>query len=423
MDQEHTQVDNIGATLVLFLEYKYSNSYKARSILMGKEVGVPFLAETSVKTTCTMAVPFIEFLLAIYAITVAPRHCHGWSFTSDARSLWRTEQGVLPVLLPTQSFAVQDSQRRAFCVVTAATTMATLIVPDASSAAESTVPSAGSATLEVDRNDAVAPVLVSLSGDAKKLFNEGRALESQGNIAAAQRLYAKVTQMAPRYVYGWSNLGNTHTAFGNLDAAEESYTTAVDLCLAHLASNPESSIGIPRCSDLYVLLLNRGSLRLNNGRPQDALHDLRQSEQLRGRPDAIVLQNLARALEINGLYSQADRDYTTAISMTSNEVSPFWLRSALVKYQLGDVKGGFDLLKRVAQRFPEAPEVRAAYAVFLSATGDATAAQQKFLELPNRQRLKYTDTTYLTQTISWPPTMIQQLKTITTAVGDTRGQS
>jgi Flp pilus assembly protein TadD len=369
-----------------------------------------------------MAVQFIEFLLAICAITQAPHRCHGWSlFTSDVvLPLLRTERSQ-PIEISSTDH--QDSQRRAFVsAVTVATAVGTLIVPGESSAAESTVPSA---TLVVDSDAAsasIAPVLVSLSGDAKKLFNEGRALESQGNIAAAQRLYAKVTQMAPRYIYGWSNLGNTQTAFGNLDAAEASYTTAVDLCLANLATT-ESIIGVPRCSDLYVLLLNRGSLRLNNGRPKDALQDLRQSEQLRGRPDAIVLQNLARALEINGLYSQADRDYTTAISMTSNEVSPFWLRSALVKYQLGDVKGGFDLLKRVAQRFPEAPEVRAAYAVFLSAMGDATAAQQKFLELPDRQRLKYVDTTYLTQTITWPPTMIQQLKTITTAVGDNRGLS
>lgn len=44
--------------------------------------------------------------------------------------------------------------------------------------------------------------------------------------------------------------------------------------------------------------------------------------------------------------------------MTANEVNPFWLRSALVKLQLGDVQGGFDLMKRIDNRFPEAPEVR-----------------------------------------------------------------
>ena len=41
-------------------------------------------------------------------------------------------------------------------------------------------------------------VEVAASGDAKKLFNEARALESQGNMAAAQRLYSKVTKISPR---------------------------------------------------------------------------------------------------------------------------------------------------------------------------------------------------------------------------------
>jgi len=58
-------------------------------------------------------------------------------------------------------------------------------------------------------NTAVEPPLAALQGDAKKLFNDGRVFESQGNMAAAQRLYTKVTKIAPRFIYGWSNLGNT----------------------------------------------------------------------------------------------------------------------------------------------------------------------------------------------------------------------
>ena len=42
------------------------------------------------------------------------------------------------------------------------------------------------------------PVQVVATGDVKKLFNEGRAMESQGNMLAAQRLFAKVTKIAPR---------------------------------------------------------------------------------------------------------------------------------------------------------------------------------------------------------------------------------
>ena len=142
---------------------------------------------------------------------------------------------------------------------------------------------------------------------------------------------------------------------------------------------------------------------------------------MRARPDAIVLQNLARAEEINGRFEAANRDYAAAIGMTANEVSPFWLRSAMVKLQLGQVQDGYDLLKRVEIRFPEAPEVRAASAVFLvrrSPDGDTTLGQQKFLEIPDKARLKYSDDVYLTQTVGWPPAMRETLRQITVAVRD-----
>lgn len=46
--------------------------------------------------------------------------------------------------------------------------------------------------------DQVDPVIVSPTGEIKKLFNEGRALEQQGNIQASQRIFAKVTKLEPR---------------------------------------------------------------------------------------------------------------------------------------------------------------------------------------------------------------------------------
>jgi len=289
---------------------------------------------------------------------------------------------------------------------------------DALSSVASTVALIG-APIQASADDAATAlpeVQVVATGDAKKLFNEGRALEGQGNVMAAQRLYKKVTLVAPRFVYGWSNLGNTQVALGNLVPADESYTTAIALCQESLQQ--DGGIGVRQCNDLYLLYLNRGCLRLNNGMTKEALSDLQQADKLRGRPDAIVLQNLARAKELNGQYASADRDYTVAISMTANEVNPFWLRSALVKLQLGDVKGGNDLLKRVENRFPEAPEVRAASSVFLTAKGDQVAGQQKFLEIPDRQRANYSDKSYMTKTISWPPVALNTLSKVTTAVGD-----
>lgn len=241
-------------------------------------------------------------------------------------------------------------------------------------------------------------------------------MEGQGNMPAAQRIYSKVTKVSPRFIYGWSQLGNTQVALGSLDPAEKSYSNAINLCLEN--RNEEEKFGVPRCNDLYVLYLNRGSLRLNNNMKKEALFDLENADRLRAKPDAIILQNRARARELNGLYGAADRDYDVAISMTSNEVAPFWLRSSMVKFQIGDTIGAFDLIRRVENRFPEAPEVRAALATLLAAKGDQIGAQRKYMEIPDKQRLKYMEDDYLLNVVSWPPKMIETVKSLAVAVGD-----
>eukprot|EP00566_Odontella_aurita_P020806 CAMPEP_0113588080 /NCGR_PEP_ID=MMETSP0015_2-20120614/35300_1 /TAXON_ID=2838 /ORGANISM="Odontella" /LENGTH=360 /DNA_ID=CAMNT_0000493881 /DNA_START=15 /DNA_END=1098 /DNA_ORIENTATION=- /assembly_acc=CAM_ASM_000160 len=261
--------------------------------------------------------------------------------------------------------------------------------------------------------DVESAAATAASGDAKPLFNEARALELQGRMEAAQRLYAKVTKISPRFVYGWSNLGNAQVALGNLGSADESYTTSIDLCREKNADGTGR-----KCNDLYLILLNRGCIRLNDGRTKEALRDLEEADALRGRPDSVVLQNRARAREVNGFYSGADRDYAVSISMTSNEVAPFWLRAAMVKYQLGDKVEAYNLLKRVENRFPEAPEVRAAAAAMLVDKGDMDGARRKYLEIPDRQRLKFVDRDYLTRVISWPPAMTDSLALVSKAVGD-----
>ena len=355
-------------------------------------------------------------------------HCHHQRHNGNNHFLSDRRSAIL------SSFSTTTA---AVAVVATATATSSAAFAETTTAVSTTT--GGSS--EVD-DESIAVEVTPSSSDARKLFNEGRALESQGNMAAAQRLYVRVTQISPRFIYGWANLANTQVALGDLGGAENNYSKAIKLCQLSNGSDSSSSsgqqqgFGVKKCNDLYVLLLNRGSVRLNNGQPKDALQDLQQSSILRGRPDAVIAQNLARAKEMNGLYGQADKDYTMAISMTANEVNPFWLRSAMVKLQLGDIKGGKDLLARVENRFPDAPEVKAASATFLllqqqqqqksnASVGEdeddgaaAAAARRKFLEIPNKQRLRFSDNDYLRQVISWPPAMIEGVKTLAKAVGD-----
>eukprot|EP00588_Corethron_pennatum_P008388 CAMPEP_0194289572 /NCGR_PEP_ID=MMETSP0169-20130528/39328_1 /TAXON_ID=218684 /ORGANISM="Corethron pennatum, Strain L29A3" /LENGTH=367 /DNA_ID=CAMNT_0039036887 /DNA_START=67 /DNA_END=1170 /DNA_ORIENTATION=- len=253
--------------------------------------------------------------------------------------------------------------------------------------------------------------------ELRKLFGEATVKESQGNVMAAQRLYLKVTKLVPKFVFGWSNLANTQVVSGDFEKAEASYTTAINLCRSNLASIPEDSFGKRKCDGMYLIMLNRGALRLNDGRTDvsEALSDLRAAERLRGRPDFVILQNLARAEEISGLYGAADRNYATAISMTSNEVVPFWLRAGMVKMELGDQIGAFDLVRRVEVKFPEAPEVNAAIAALLAAKGDMDGAKRKWQGMyPAQQELFKTDE-YLTKKMSWPPVMRKNLALVSGA--------
>jgi len=263
--------------------------------------------------------------------------------------------------------------------------------------------------------EGVDDVQVLLTGEVKKLFSEGRAREAQGNVAAAARIFSKVTNIAPKFIYGWSSLGNTQVALANLPSAEQSYTTAINLC--QQSQRTPEQFGVPRCNDYYALLLNRGSLRLNNDDAKRALADLELSASLRGKPDALVLQNRGRAREINGLYAGADSDYSAAISMTSNEVTPVWLRSAMVKFQIGDFIGALDLARRVETKYPNVPEVMAAMAVLLAAKGDTAGAQKKLLGIPEWQRVKYTgDEVFITKVVAWPPKMIEVLNKLSQSV-------
>jgi len=106
--------------------------------------------------------------------------------------------------------------------------------------------------------------------------------------------------------------------------------------------------------------------------------------------------------------------------MTANEVNPFWLRSSMVKYQLGNLSGAIDLMKRVDNRFPQAPEVRAAYAVLLLRKGDEDAARKKFLEIPDRQRARYEEGEFIDKVVAWPSAMKEGLGQLTKAVGESQ---
>jgi len=55
--------------------------------------------------------------------------------------------------------------------------------------------------------------------------------------------------------------------------------------------------------------------------------------------------------------------------------------------------------------------------------GDDDSARKKFLEIPDRQREKYSDASYVDKVVAWPPKMKEGLEYLTKAVGDSDATS
>jgi tetratricopeptide (TPR) repeat protein len=154
----------------------------------------------------------------------------------------------------------------------------------------------------------VAPLVASASplpASVASLDNQAEALTSQGSVLAARPLYLKVTVLAPDFPFGHGGLANAQTALGDLPDALASYSRAISLCAAPGAGEaPDFSLlpaalapGKPACgaADLATLHLNRGAVLLASGGERAALEDLEKAQRLRGRPDAVLLQNLGLA--------------------------------------------------------------------------------------------------------------------------------
>ncbi len=125
----------------------------------------------------------LTFISVLLASTLFSHYGCAFSVFSCVRN----PQGAMSFKLYEKPFRVSTTlDRRKFIVSVPVSVSSVLSFPTPGIASEEVMSEA---------------VQVVPAGDVKKLFNEGRAMESQGNILAAQRLYSKVTKLAPRVRY------------------------------------------------------------------------------------------------------------------------------------------------------------------------------------------------------------------------------
>lgn len=130
-----------------------------------------------------MALKLIGYLKFVYLLAnLLPFHFYGNAFQTASRV--RIPRMAFPTRLYEKCNNEPNLNRRQFTSSIPVSVASLVSFPFSVFAGDETI-----------REEAVQVIA---SGDLKKLFNEGRAMESQGNMLAAQRLYAKVTKLAPR---------------------------------------------------------------------------------------------------------------------------------------------------------------------------------------------------------------------------------
>jgi len=235
-----------------------------------------------------------------------------------------------------------------------------------------------------------------LSEDATALLKNARQEEVKGNIDKAFKLYSKVVELEPTYPYAWSNRGNMHILRGDLRAALDDYTRAVD----QLPSAGSAGTS----GEAWLIYLNRATTRLAlNEDAKLALDDLNAAALMRRAPDAALLTSRAQAYERLEDWASAAADYQAALSLRPNDIQPWWVRFALVLFQLGRDVDAATLARRVRSKFSGEAEAGIALTCMLVEERQLGEASKLWFDQPLIQRQRYSDPGFLRNTVKWPP--------------------
>ena len=156
--------------------------------------------------------------------------------------------------------------------------------------------------------------LITIDGEAARIFRKALQCESDGDLIEAQNFFQQVVEVEPDYIYAWSNLGNVLTSRGNLNEALLCYKKAISL--------------YPPREALSAIVLNKASIEMAIGQTDAAIKDLDAAERLAG-PQPSILTTKAVALTNDGRWSDASTIFEKVISTADRNALPWWLRYSM----------------------------------------------------------------------------------------------
>lgn len=228
------------------------------------------------------------------------------------------------------------------------------------------------------------------SGASSRLFSSAQRAAAAGDLQSAEFLYTELTETAPTFAPGFSNLGNILVARKSYAPAIERYSRALELA--------------PAARDSWLIHVNRGAALLASGDARAALDDMNAADALEPK-QAAILSNRGVVWEALKKYDNAARDYQNALD--GNDVQPFWLRYGLVLFQKGMSFEALSVINRVNARFG-GDDAAAAQAVVYFDRNDLGAAESAWSRV-ERPRL-YETTEFLAGERKWPPKAVEAMQ-------------
>lgn len=232
-----------------------------------------------------------------------------------------------------------------------------------------------------------------VQGELLKLYTRGLRLQQPGeDLKEAQKVFEELVQVEPKFIYGWTNLGNVLTSLGDLDDAILCYNKAISLK--------------PPGNALAVIALNRASIFMSTGKVEQALKDMDAAERI-GGTSASILTNKAVALSYLGDWPGSAAMFERVINTAERNALPWWLRYSQTLLETNRIAEALPYYQRTLNRFPEETECKAFGVALYQALGSPNEARKYWTSMREEEKKEYSQSSeYLRKQLHWGPRAI-----------------
>ena len=232
-----------------------------------------------------------------------------------------------------------------------------------------------------------------VQGELLKLYTRGLRLQQPGeDLKEAQKVFEELVQVEPKFIYGWTNLGNVLTSLGDLDDAILCYNKAISLK--------------PPGNALAVIALNRASIFMSTGKVEQALKDMDAAERI-GGTSASILTNKAVALSYLGDWPGSAAMFERVINTAERNALPWWLRYSQTLLETNRIAEALPYYQRTLNRFPEETECKAFGVALYQALGSPNEARKYWTSMREEEKKEYSQgSEYLRKQLHWGPRAI-----------------